>query len=404
MRFPALQSRDFVIFTAGSVSAVNALWINRLIIGWLGWELTGLASWVGLLSFFLFAPTIVSSPLFGVILDRVDPRRAAIISQSILIATIVVLLVLNVSGMLTIWLLGVITLSIGFTSSADRTIRFVIVPRIVEKDALANAVAIHGINFNTARLIGPAIGGVLIAVVGTDVAIAVNIAMILPFLVILFMVTLRTRDAPKAKRQRFFAELLDGARYATTHPIIRKAMFLSGVFSITVRGAIEILPAIADGEFHRGAQGLGQMMAASGAGALVAAIIVAFRRSGSSEAGISFGAQASIFGGVAATIALGATGNWHIAMAMVFTLGFCMTINAIDLQTSVQLALSDAYRGRVMSLWIVLVIGGAAMSAIALGFFADIFGMSGTLIGAGVICTFVIGGGLVRVAKRPPGP
>jgi hypothetical protein len=91
-------------------------------------------------------------------------------------------------------------------------------------------------------------------------------------------------------------------------------------------------------------------------------------------------------------------------MAMVFTLGFCMTINAIDLQTSVQLALSDDYRGRVMSLWIVLVIGGAAMSAIALGFFADIFGMSGTLIGAGVICAFVIGGGLIRFAKRAPGP
>jgi hypothetical protein len=171
-----------------------------------------------------------------------------------------------------------------------------------------------------------------------------------------------------------------------------------------VRGAIEILPAIADGEFHRGAQGLGQMLAASGAGALVAAILIALRRSTSSEAEISLGAQASIFGGVASVIVLGATGNWLVAMAMVFTLGFCMTINAIDLQTSVQLALSDDYRGRVMSLWIVLVIGGAAMSAIALGFFADIFGMSGTLIGAGVICAFVIGGGLVRFAKRAPGP
>ena len=147
MRFPALQSRDFVVYTAGSISSVNALWINRVIIGWLGWELTGLASWVGLLSFALFAPTIVSSPLFGVILDRVDLRRAAILSQSILIATITLLFVLYVSGLLTIWLLGLIALSVGFTSSADRTIRFVMVPRLVEREALANAVAIHGNQF-----------------------------------------------------------------------------------------------------------------------------------------------------------------------------------------------------------------------------------------------------------------
>ena len=71
MRFPALQSKDFVLYTAGNASAMVALWINRVIIGWLGWELTGLASWVGLLAFFLFAPTIVASPLFGVLLDRI---------------------------------------------------------------------------------------------------------------------------------------------------------------------------------------------------------------------------------------------------------------------------------------------------------------------------------------------
>jgi MFS family permease len=404
MRFPALQSRDFVIYTVGNISAVNALWINRVIIGWLGWELTGLASWVGLLSFFLFAPTIVSSPLFGVILDRVDPRRAAILSQSILVITISVLLGLYASGLLTIWLLGAVALSVGLTSSADRTIRFVMVPRLVEKEALANAVAIHGINFNTARLIGPAVGGLLIDAVGTDVAIMVNVAMILPFLAVLFVVKMRDRDAPKSKQRQFLREILDGARYAAGHPVIGKAMFLSGVFSITVRGVIEILPAIADGEFHRGAQGLGQMLAASGAGALIAAVIVALRRSGTSEVEISFGAQASIFGAAIAAIILGATGNWYVAMATVFVLGFCLTINAIDLQTSVQLALNDAYRGRVMSLWIVLVIGGAAMSAIALGFFADLFGMSITLIGAGIICALVVGAGIFRPTRRSPPP
>jgi MFS family permease len=178
MRFPALRSKDFVIFTAGNFSATNAIWINRVIVGWLGWELTGLASSVGLMSFLLFAPTIVASPLFGVILDRVDVRRAAVISQSIMATSLGILFLLYANGLLTIWLLGFVALSIGITSSADRTIRFVLVPRIVEKDALANAVAIHGINFNTARLIGPAVGGALIEWAGTEAAILTNLAMV----------------------------------------------------------------------------------------------------------------------------------------------------------------------------------------------------------------------------------
>lgn len=391
MRFPALQSRDFVIYTAGNVSAMNALWINRVVIGWLGWELTGLASWVGFLSFLLFAPTFISSPLFGVILDRVDLRRAAIISQSVVIAALTVLLVLSVTGLLTIWLVGLVALVIGVTSSADRTIRFVLVPLVVDKAALANAVAIHGINFNTARLIGPAIGGFLIAAIGNDVTILVNLLMVLPFLAVLFVIRLRDRERPKAERQPFFQEMLDGARHAAGHPIIRQAMLLSALYSITIRGVLEILPAIADGEFHRGASGLGQMLASSGAGALVAAVLIALRRPGASERGITPAAYVSILAGIVGAVALGATDNWLVAVATAFVLGFSATTNGIDLQTSVQLALSDVYRSRVMSLWIVLVIGGAAMNAIALGFLADLFGMPGTLIGAGIACALLAG-------------
>jgi len=407
MRFPALQSKDFLIYTAGSFASVNAIWINRVIVGWLGWELTGLASWVGLLSFFLFAPTIVSSPLFGVLLDRVDLRRAAIISQSVMIATVASLLVLFLTGLLTIWMLGLVALAVGFSASADRTIRFVLVPRVVEKVALANAVAIHGINFNTARLIGPAVGGLLIDVAGTETAIIVNLVLVLPYLAVMFFVKLRERDTPKRKRQSFLAEIVDGARYAMKHPIIREAMILSGLFSITIRGIIEILPAIADGVFHRGAQGLGQMLAVSGAGALIAAVVIALRRSGPSDARISIGVYFSVIGGIVGAIGLGLTANWYTALAMVFVVGFCLTINGIDLQASIQVALSDDYRGRVMSLWIVLVIGGAAISAIVLGFLADLVGMSATLVGAGIVCLVIVGASTIKVMKgriaAPPG-
>ena len=406
MRFPALQSKDFVIYMAGNFSATNAIWINRVIVGWLGWELTGLASSVGFLSFLLYAPTI-TSPLFGTILDRIDLRRGTIVCHSLLTVAVATQLVLWVTGLLTIWLLGLVALAIGFIASADRTMRLVLVPRLVEKEALTNAIAIQGLNTNTSRLIGPALGGFLIDIFGTAVAIVVNFLMFLPFLASLFIVTLRERDAPSAKRRRFIAEMVDGARHAASHPIIREAMILTAVFSVTLSGVLEIIPAIADGEFQRGAQGLGQMLAVAGGGALAAAILVLMRRPRLSGPAISRAVYLSVFGGSASVIVLGATSSWFVALAMVFVLGACLTINTIDLQTSLQIALDDTYRGRVMSLWVVLVIGGIAVSAIALGFLADIFGMSAALIGSGAACAVIGGANMVGNARKgslaPPG-
>jgi MFS family permease len=385
MRWPAFKSREFVLFTAGNFSALAALWINRTVAGWLGWELTGLASWVGFVSFLLFAPAIVASPAFGVILDRADLRRAAIVSQLVMIAAMALLLVLLLTDLLTIWFVCFVALVVGVTSAADRTIRFLLVPGIVDKAALANAVTIHGISFNAARLIGPAIGGVMLAAVGADVTVAINILMFVPFLAMLFTITLKERQSPKTARQPFLAEVLDGARYAWRHPIIREGVLLTALYSLTVRGALDILPAIADGEYHRGAEGLGQMLAAAGAGALAAAIFVAFRHSGTSRSGISLAPYVSVGVGIVGTGVLGLIHDWPAALATVGVLGFCTSACAIDLQTAVQLAVSEAYRGRIMGIWIMLVIGGAAMNAIVLGFIADIYGMPGTLVGAALV-------------------
>jgi hypothetical protein len=225
----------------------------------------------------------------------------------------------------------------------------------------------------------------MLAAIGADVTVAINILMLVPFLVMLFTIPLKERELPKTERQPFLAEVIDGARYAWRHPTIREGVMLTALYSLTVRGALDILPAIADGEYHRGAEGLGQMLAAAGAGALAAAIFVAFRHSGTSRSGVSLAPYIFVAVGMLGTGILGAIHDWPAALVTVGILGFCTSACAIDLQTAVQLAVSDAYRGRIMGIWIMLVIGGAAMNAIALGFIADIFGMPATLIGAAIV-------------------
>jgi len=383
--FPSFQSKEFQKYTAGNFFAMNGLWINRVIIGWLGWELTNLASWVGFLSFLLFAPTIFAGPIFGVIVDRVDIKKFAIYSQSIISATVLFLWVLYFFNLLNIINLCMIALIIGIFTSADRITRHTIVPRIIDKKNLVNALAVHGINFNTARLLGPALAGLLIQLTTFSFTIFINFLCLLAMPIALITIKVAEKDSEKKERKNIFSEFLDGAKFAISHNVILEACAITALFSLFARGAIEILPAIAGWVFNAGPEGLGQMMATAGAGALVAAIFIAMRRSKDQERGIPFRVYFSSFLGLLAVIILGISSNWYLALIAIFIMGFCMTINGIDLQAVVQLELNDTYRGRVVSLWILLVIGLAAISSILMGAFGDILGIENTLISFSIL-------------------
>ena len=385
MALPALQSRSFCLYEGSSIFSLNGQWITRIVVGWVGWELTGSATWVGLLSFFLFAPTIATSPFFGVLMDRVRLRPAAMISQGIVAAATLVMFLLYVSGVLTIWSLSAVALVIGVAASGERSVRMTIVPRMVDIGILPNAVAIHATNFNTARLIGPAVGGLLIERFGTGPAMLVNFLLLLPFMVAVFFLKVREKEGSSSGRQHFMAEFWGGARHAALQPLIREALILTTVTSLTVRGVLEILPAIADGVFHRGAEGLGNMVAAGGAGALAAALLNAFRQHRKWGEGIPLRAQIAIMLGLLAVAGLGISDKWTLAMVFVAICGFCGTMIGINMQATIQLTVDDDFRGRVMSLWMVTGIGTSALGALLLGTFADLIGLTQTLVGGGLI-------------------
>lgn len=383
MPFPALQSRDFRIYEIGGVFSVNAQWINRVVIGWIAWDLTHSATWVGLMSFFLFAPTVVSSPLFGVLMDRVDLRRAALVSNGIVTAGALALYLLDLAGILNIWGLSVVALVIGFAGSAERAVRVTLVPRMVERHAVPNAVSIHAANFNIGRLVGPAIGGTLIETTGTGTTMLINVLIFIPYLAALFLLSVRKREGAAAERKPFLVELWHGARYAITHPIIREALLLTCVTSLTVRGVNEIVPAIADGVYQRGAEGLGQMLAVGGAGAFIAAFANSLRQAKAWDDGIPTVAHVAVFFGLVSVSSLGAANNWYLALAFVGATGFAGTMIGINMQSAIQLTVDDGFRGRVMSLWMVVGLGTSSLGALLLGALTDAFGISTTLIGAG---------------------
>jgi predicted MFS family arabinose efflux permease len=370
--------------------SLHGVWVTRLVLGWIAWETTGSAAYVGLLSFCLFAPSLIATPLFGVLLDRIEPIKPAFISQLTQSVMTIVIFILYTTDNLSILILSLVAFVIGLANSAYGSTRQTIVPRIVEKQAISNAVAFNAMNFQVARLIGPAVGGLMIAAYGTDVTILINSLLFIPALITVSLLKLRPKESTTLDRKPFLRELLDGAKFVVKHPIIRECMMMTFISSVIIRGSLELLPVLADGVFERGAQGLGQILAAAGGGALMSSILVASRKKVITTDGVTSISRLSLVCGLAGISLLGVIDNWVIAIIMVSIIGFFVTIVAIDNQSTVQMQVTDSIRGRVGSLWLVVAIGGSAIGSILLGLLSDAFNISSTLFFAGVIGILIV--------------
>ena len=365
---------------------MQAVWITRLVMSWIAWDLTGSSAYVGLLSFFLFVPYITTIPFFGVLLDRIEPLRTAIIAQIIQALAAFTIFLMHITDSLSIFSLCTVALIIGTANSAQGSARQTIVPRIVDKPTIANAVAFNAMNFQIARIIGPSVGGILIGLIGTKYTILFSSFFFLPALITLPMIVLTPKQGESIKKEsNFILELVDGARFAHRNAVIFECIVLTFISSVIIRGCHELLPALADGKFNMGVEGLGQIMAAAGAGALISSFLIASRKKTYNDNGIPMIARISLILGLLFVTILGYVDNWYLAILAAFISGACVTNVAIDMQSTVQMQLTDTYRARVASLWLATAIGGSGLGSILNGIFSDVFGITETFIFVGLI-------------------
>ena len=365
---------------------MQAVWITRLVMSWIAWDLTGSSAYVGLLSFFLFVPYITTIPFFGVLLDRIEPLRTAIIAQIIQALAAFTIFLMHITDSLSIFSLCTVAVIIGTANSAQGSARQTIVPRIVDKPTIANAVAFNAMNFQIARIIGPSVGGILIGLIGTKYTILFSSFFFLPALITLPMIVLTPKQGESIKKEsNFISELADGARFAHRNAVIFECIVLTFISSVIIRGCHELLPALADGKFNMGVEGLGQIMAAAGAGALISSFLIASRKKTYNDNGIPMIARISLILGLLFVTILGYVDNWYLAILAAFISGARVTNVAIDMQSTVQMQLTDTYRARVASLWLATAIGGSGLGSILNGIFSDVFGITETFIFVGLI-------------------
>ena len=384
----ALRHRNHFLFAAGMAPSLITLWMQRLAVGWLTWELTHSPAWLGIIAFADLFPAVVLSPLAGALIDRVDPMRPMILSQAVFLVQAFILAVLSFAGLLTIESLLALAIVLGLTHPFNTASRHTILPSLVPREDLSAAIAINSSLYNVARFIGPAAAGAVIVTGGVTWAFACNVLGYLVFLLALF----RMDVAPPERRPRsettLFGEVAEGWRYTVAHPGIRPVLVLLVITAVVSRPVVDLLPGFAGDVFHRGAGGLAWLTAAMGLGAMLGALWLALR-------GVLAGLTTITVSAVLVlALALGAfTAMDHFFLALPFLAisGFAMVVNGIGSQTLIQSSVAPAMRGRVMSLYTLIYRGMPALGAVVMGWLAEGLGLPATLGGGAVLCLIAWG-------------
>ncbi len=386
MNLIALKSPSYRRYLIGSAAAVNGLWILRVVVTWLAWEVAQSATFVGLIAALTMLPTMIIGPFFGALMDRSNIIKAAYSTNfGMIIATFVAIIALLFNAVNPIFLI-ILAIYIGIITSAHHPMRLSLGPRLVHQNQISSVSALAALNYNTARVISPFIAGTIIEYFGAMAALITAIILYLPNLVIYATLEPRKLKA-STEYQSIVAAIKEGMSFVWSRKYLRLIFLVSAVYTISIRSIAEILPVIADGTFSKGASGLGHLAAAVGVGSLCAAF---FKAMGTSERVPAFNISIMIiaaFGMIAAWI-LTITQFWPIALISATCVGFSATHLGVSFQAEIQADLYDNIRGRVMSLWGMVTLGSMSIGSLLLGWMADTVGVfiAGSSL---VICSLI---------------
>ncbi|HSF94922.1 MAG TPA: MFS transporter [Thermohalobaculum sp.] len=388
----ALSVPGFRRYYAGFWSATTGFWVLKIAIGWSAWESSHSPWLTGLVAALALLPTMVLSPIFGVYADRIRLKIGIPVVMCGQIGIGLALAGLAAAGSLTIPALIVLATGWGIFSAAYQPMRLSMTARLVDRELFTSALGMTSIAFNTARILGPALGGLIIAQWGVAAAFLIGALGYVPFLVLVRTVALRERG-PSGPPRSVLQELGDGARYALALPMTVPVLLMTAVNGLVARGFFEILPVIAGRILEAGAGGLAALTSAGGGGAIVAGLILSGLRPGERLLPPLLMAALTVSAMVVA--AAGWVPELIAACALSALVGFTASFAGISTQTLMQMATDDEHRGRVMSFWTVVSFGAPSLGAMAMGGLGDVIGVAPGLTAtgaAGLVAVAVLGG------------
>ena len=379
--FRSLKVRNYRLYASGQLISLTGTWMQRVAQDWLVLELTNSGTALGLVTALQFGPSLLFGLWGGVLADRMDKRKLLFATQSGLALVALALGMLDLAGVVRYWHVLVLATLLGFISAVDTPVRQSFVVEMVGRDQLANAVAINSTIFNTARIAGPAVAGVMISAVGTDWAFLSNAASSLAVLTGLFL--MRPSElfpSPQIRRAR--GQLRAGFQYVRGRGDLMLTMvlvFVIGTFGLNFQITTALM---AKQVFHRGAAGYGLLSTALAVGACAGAVIATRRVQRPTQLFLVVGALAfSVL-----EILSGMMPGYDLTAALLVPTGLAMLTLTTATNSSVQLGVEPTMRGRVMALYLICFMGGTPFGAPIVGWLAGVAGPRWGLLGGGVIC------------------
>lgn len=349
---------------------------------WLVYRLTGSALILGMVTFVANIPSFVISPLAGVLADRWDRRRIVLITQSLSMLEATVLTTLVLTGVVQVWHILLLAGLLGIVNGVDVPARQSLLVRLVDGPTdLANAIALNSSMFNGARLVGPAIAGVLIGAVGEGPVMAINAVSYLAVIGSLLAIDIGPSATPSADRPSVLSTLHEGFRYALGFAPIRSVLALLAFLSLVGMPYLVLMPIFARDVLGGGPRMLGFLMGAAGCGALTGALYLASRTT-VRGLGRMIGLCSTVFG--IGLVAFSRSSTAWISLPLLVVTGFGMMVTTASMNTVLQTIVDEDKRGRVMSLYAMSFLGVAPFGGLLAGSLASRIGAPNTVLLGGV--------------------
>ena len=380
-RFPALQYRDFRLFWFGQIISLSGTWMQSVAQGWLVYSLTKSPFYLGMVAAAGSLPILLFTLFGGIAADRFRKRNLLLMTQALSIIPAVFLGVLTDINLIAVWQVAALAAFLGIVNAFDVPARQSFIIEMVGKGSLTNAIALNSAAFHGARMTGPVIAGIAIANLGISACFYLNAISFIA--VIIALSKIKAKGEIIGNSNGIMKDIIEGIQYIKSKSEIYRSIILIAVFSLAGMPFITLLPVFAGEIFQKGPEGFGFLVGATGAGALTAALLLAFRGDIKDKSRfISFSALCfSIL-----LFVFSFSTNFYLSVFILVFIGWALVSFFATMNSFIQLSVPDNLRGRAMSVYTFVFLGTAPIGNSLMGTLADSIGTVRAVTIASVIC------------------
>ena len=400
MTLRALRHRNFQLFFSGQLISLIGTWMQSVAQSWLVYRLTGSSLLLGAVGFASQFPVFLAAPFGGIVADRWNRQKVVIGTQTASMILAFILAVLTLARVVQVWHIFVLAALLGVVNAFDIPGRQAFLVDMVGKEDLMNAIALNSSMFNGARILGPAVAGILVAKIGEGWCFFVNGVSYIAVIIGLFMMHVQLR--PFQAQASPYEHIVEGFRFVRHTTPIRALLLLLGLVSLVAMPYTVLMPIFADRILYGGAKALGTLMGATGVGALLGALTLASK---TGVRGLGRWVAFSCAGFSISLILFAFSRTLWLSIFLLLPVGFCMMLQMASSNTLIQVMVPDELRGRVMAVYSMMFMGVAPFGAFFAGAMADRVGAPitvaiGAIAGVGGAAIFWLRLPTIRVEAR----